>query len=144
MKHIITALLASAALTAPTFAAEGRWTEGFGQGNLEYFIDSQGLRLHIGCPTKDGSADAPSSVSLQRLSDHRDFTSFTLTVKGATFDGPFDAESRVGTNNFLALIKALRQDDATVKVGSKVVKFPKSNAAKVIPAYGKKFECNLM
>lgn len=31
-----------------------------------------------------------------------------------------------------------------VKVGTKVVKFPKSNAAKVIPAYGKKFECNLM
>lgn len=40
MKRIITALLASAALTAPTFAVEGRWTEGFGQGNLEYFIDA--------------------------------------------------------------------------------------------------------
>lgn len=144
MKRIITALLASAALTAPSFAAEGRWTEGFGQGNLEYFIDAQGLRLYIGCPTRNGSADAASSVSLQRLSDHRDFTTFALTVKGITFDGPFDADSRVGTNNFLELIKALRQSDATVKVGTKVVKFPKSNAAKVIPAYGKKFECNLM
>lgn len=143
MKLTVAALLALL-LSTSTLAAEGRWTEGFGQGNLEYFIDAQGLRLYIGCPTKDGSADASSSVSLQRLSDHRDFTSFTLTVKGATFDGPFDAESRVGTNNFLALLKALRQDDATVKVGTKVVKFPKSNAAKVIPAYGKKFECNLM
>lgn len=144
MKRIITALLASAALTAPTFAVEGRWTEGFGQGNLEYFIDAQGLRLYIGCPTKDGSPDASSDVSLQRLSDHRNLGSFTLTVKGMTFDGPFDASSRVGSNNFLELLKALRQDDATVKVGTKVVKFPKSNAAKVIPAYGKKFECNLM
>ena len=28
-----------AAACANSFAAQGRWTEGFGQGNLEYFID---------------------------------------------------------------------------------------------------------
>ena len=81
---------------------------------------------------------------LARAGGQVNFTAFALTVKGITFDGPFDEDSRVGTNNFLELIKALRQSDATVKVGTKVVKFPKSNAAKVIPAYGKKFECNLM
>ena len=40
-----------ALLCSPAFSAEGRWTEGFGQGNLEYFIDKQGFRLYIGCPT---------------------------------------------------------------------------------------------
>jgi len=37
---------------ANSFAAQGRWTEGFGQGNLEYFIDQDGFRLYIGCPTR--------------------------------------------------------------------------------------------
>jgi hypothetical protein len=38
------------------FAAQDRWTEGYGQGNFEYFIDKGNTRLYIGCPTQEGSA----------------------------------------------------------------------------------------
>ncbi len=131
-------------LCAFTFAADGRWTEGPGQGNLEYFIDVQGVRLYIGCPTKDGSADLPSSVSLENLSNGAAFKKFKIQVGGMTFDGPFSADSRVGENNFIALLDELRKADAIVNVAGKLIKFPKSNALKVLPSFGKKgFSCNL-
>lgn len=131
-------------LSIPAFAAEGKWTEGFGQGNLEYFIDDQGWRLHIGCPTQNGSANANSSVSVYRIVDDAQAKAFSLKVGGITFDGPFEANSRVGDNNFLALLEALRKGDAVVKLGAKSLTYPKSNAAKVLPVYGKKgFVCNL-
>ncbi|MFZ3001609.1 MAG: hypothetical protein WA071_14880 [Undibacterium umbellatum] len=126
------------------YAAEGRWTEGGGQGNLEYFIDYQGTRLYIGCPTKEGSEDAASSVTLERISDGMKYKQFTVSVNGISYDGPFDADSRVGTQNFLSLLAGLRKADAVVKAGSKTMTFPKSNAAKVVPVYGKGFSCNLM
>ena len=132
-----------AAACANSFAAQGRWTEGFGQGNLEYFIDQDGVRLYIGCPTKDGSADSQSSVSLSQLSNSKDIKKFTIDVNGISYDGPFSADSRVGDNNFLSLLENLRKGDAVVKFGGKSIKFPKSNAAKIIPAYGQKFNCNM-
>ena len=132
-----------AAVCANAFAAQGRWMEGFGQGNLEYFIDQDGVRLYIGCPTKDGSADAQSSVSLLQLSNSKDIQNFTIDVNGISYDGPFSADSRVGDNNFLSLLENLRKGDAVVKFGVKSIKLPKNNAAKVIPVYGKKFNCNL-
>ena len=132
-----------AAVCAYAFAAQGRWTEGFGQGNFEYFIDQDGVRLYIGCPTKDGSEDAQSSVSLSQLSNSKDIQKFTIDVNGISYDGPFSANSRVGDNNFLSLLENLRKGDAVVKFGGKSIKFPKNNAAKVIPVYGKKFSCNL-
>ena len=132
-----------AASAASSFAAQGRWTEGFGQGNLEYFIDQDGFRLIIGCPTQDGSLDAQSGVSLQQLANSRDVPKFTLTAAGITFDGPFDADSRVGDNNFVALLEGLRKGDAVVKANGKTIKFAKSNAVKVLPVYGKKFACNM-
>lgn len=130
-------------LCIPAISAEGRWTEGFGQGNIEYFIDVQGMRLHIACPTQDGSADTPSSVDLQRVSDSVSAKSFTISVNGVTYEGPFDAGSRVGENSFISLLDSLRKGDALVKAGNKSITFPKSNAAKVIPTYGKRFSCNL-
>ncbi len=132
-----------AASAASAIAAQGRWTEGFGQGNLEYFIDQDGFRLLIACPTQDGSADAPSGVSLQQLSNSRDVPKFTLSAAGISFDGPFDASSRVGDNNFLALLEGLRKGDAVVKANGKTIRFARSNAAKVLPVYGKKFACNM-
>lgn len=141
VSHLVLALLTL--LSLPVFAADGKWTEGFGQGNLEYFIDDQGWRLHIGCPTDQGSAEARSSVSVYRIVDNAPAKAFSLTVGGITFDGPFEANSRVGDNNFLALLQALRKGDAVVKLGTKSLTFPKSNAAKVLPVYGKKFQCNL-
>lgn len=133
-----------ALFSIPAFAAEGRWTEGFGQGNLEYFFDIQGMRFYIGCPTQNGSADLASSVSLQRIKDSKDVPQFTITVNGHTFDGPFTADSRVGENNFIALLTDLRKGDTTIKAGSTTLNVPKSNAAKVLPNHGKKgFACNL-
>lgn len=142
MKKIALGFVFSVACTN-SFAAQGRWTEGFGQGNLEYFIDQNGVRLYIGCPTKNGSAEALSSVSLSQLSNGQDIQKFTIDVNGISYDGPFSADSRVGDNNFLSLLENLRKGDAVVKFGGKSIKFPKSNSAKVIPIYGKKFSCNM-
>ena len=145
MKKTILATLLIAFTSLPALAAEGRWIEGYGQGNLEYFIDMKGMRLYISCPTKDGSADAMSSVSLQNINTSKDAKAFTITVNGTTFTGPFDADSRVGENNFIALINALRKGDAVVKVANQSLTFPVSNAAKIIPATNsKKFSCNTM
>lgn len=128
---------------ASTFAAQGRWTEGFGQGNFEYFIDHGGMRLYIGCATQEGSADSPSNVSLSNLKNGQEVQKFTINVNGVSYDGPFSADSRVGTNNFISLLENLRKGNAVVKFGQTSIKFSKSNAAKVIPVYGKKFSCNV-
>lgn len=139
----ITIWLVLIVLCGPAFSAENQWTEGYGQGNLEYFIDKQGFRLYIGCPTQDGSADEVSSVSLIKINDSSEIDQFKITVNGITFDAPFSADSRVGDNNFIALLENLRKGDAIVKFGKKTVIFPKSNAAKVIPVFGQKdFSCN--
>jgi hypothetical protein len=139
------ALLATLALAVPeAHAAEGRWTEGFGQGNLEYFIDAQGMRLLIGCPTQEGSVDAASGVALVSTASSQEVKKFTVKVVGRTFDGPFDAGNRAGESNFIALLNDLRKGDAAVSYGGKTITFPKSNAAQVLPLYGKKgFQCNL-
>lgn len=141
MRMTLGTLLATLALSAP--AATGRWTQGYGQGNLEYFIDAQGMRLSIGCPTQSGSADALSSVSLQSIDSLRQVARFTIAVNGQTYTGPFAADSRVGTNNFLGLLQDLRQTDAVVRHGAQTITFPKSNAAQVLPVYGKGWSCNL-
>lgn len=130
-------------LSEPVAAAKGQWKEGFGQGNLEYFIDQEGVRLYIGCPTKDGSADANSDVSLHQLSSDKDITNFTIDVNGNSYEGPFDAGSRVGENNFISLLEDLRKGDAVVKFDGKSVRFSKGNVADVVPVFGEKFECNL-
>jgi hypothetical protein len=125
-----------------TFAAEGKWTQGFGQGNLEYFVDAKKYRLYIGCPTQNGSADSPSSISVSE--NGNDLKKFELTANGNKYDGPIEATSRVGTNNFLALLDDLKKSDATLVIKGINVTFPKSNAATVLPTFGKKgFDCNL-
>ncbi|ATA53128.1 hypothetical protein CKY39_07820 [Variovorax boronicumulans] len=136
------ALLATLGLAAP--AAEGRWSQGFGQGNLEYFIDAQGMQLLIGCPTQEGSANAASSVILVSTASSQEVKKFTVKVGAHTFEGPFEADSRAGENNFIGLLNDLRKSDATVSYGGKTITFPKSNAAQILPVYGKKgFQCNL-
>lgn len=125
-------------------AAEGRWTEGFGQGNLEYFIDQQGLRLYIACPTQNGSQDLSSYVSLIRIDDDSEVPSFTLFINGITYEGPFSADSRVGANTFLSLLDDLRSGDAVLKLYGQSMTIKKSNAAEVLPLYDESFTCNLM
>lgn len=135
--------IALATACMSSIAAQGRWMEGYGQGNIEYFIDQVGMRLYIGCPTQDGSADSQSGVSLYQISNDEEVKKFTINVNGISYEGPFSADSRVGDNNFLSLLENLRKADALVKYNEKSIKFPKSNAAQIIPAYGKKFSCNL-
>ena len=132
------------ALPAYGMAAEGRWTEGFGQGDLEYFIDKQGMRLHIACPTEEGSANAFSAVTLQRQSDSSAVDPFTITVNGITVTGPVEADSRVGTDNFQVVFEGVRKGDAVVKFGKKTVVFPKANAPSVLPKPANGTRCNLM
>lgn len=137
-------IIISFLISTSAIAATGKWTEGFGQGNLEYFIDNQGYRLYIGCPTQDGSANMSSYVSLSNISDSSEVSSFTIKVDGITFDGPFEANSRVGENNFIALLEALHKGNAVVQFGKTKITYPKSNAKKVIPLFGQKsFSCNL-
>lgn len=122
-------------------SAQGVWTEGFGQGNLEYFIDNKTARLYISCPTSDGSADAMSGVSL--TVNGKEVTKFELIVGSYSFDGPFEAASRVDSDNFKVLMTELRKNNATVKFKNTTIVFPKSNAAKVIPKVNSKdFVCN--
>ena len=142
MKSLFFGLIISVACNHG-LAADGRWTEGFGQGNLEYFIDQDGMRLYIGCPTQDGSADSKSNIALSRTSDQKRIDKFTINVNGINFDGPFSADSRVDDNNFIALLENIRKGDAIVKFNGKTIKFRKSNAAKIIPVYGNNFSCNL-
>ena len=131
-------------LSMSAMAAEGAWAEGFGQGNLEYFIDKQGYQLYIGCPTEDGSSDSKASISLSKISDGSEIKKFTITAAGVTYEAPFTADSRVGDNNFISLLESLHKTNALVKFGNKSINFPKSNAAKVIPLFGAKtFSCNL-
>lgn len=130
-------------LSPAAYAAEGRWTQGFGQGNLEYFIDSRGWQFFIGCPTKDGSADALSGVSLHHIASGRQAKNFVIRVGGNEYRGPFAADSRVGTNNFISLLEDLRRTDAVVTHAQGTLTFPKSNVAQVVPVYGAKFKCNV-
>jgi hypothetical protein len=137
---ILGILLASLYLNA--FAAQGRWTEGYGQGNFEYFIDQGVMRLYIGCPTQNGSADALSNVTVSNLKNDQEVQNFAIKVNGVSYDGPFTAGSRVDSDNFRSLLENLRKGNAVVTFGQTSVKFPKSNAAKVIPV-GKKMQCNV-
>lgn len=126
---------------ATAFGAQDKWTEGYGQGNLEYFIDKGNMRLYIGCPTKEGNSEGESSVSL--LENDQEIKAFTIEANGISYEAPFSANSRVGDNNFLSLIDSLRRTDATIIYNGKTIKFPKNNAKKVLPVHGKNLECNL-
>lgn len=145
MKKTLISTLLIAFIQTTAIAADGKWTEGYGQGNLEYFIDFSGKRLHIGCPTKEGSEDSMSEVNVFNLANNKPEKQFSITVGGGTFEGPFDADSRVGESNFHALLKALRKGSAVIHIGKQSFKIPVSNAAKVLPLPGSKdFSCNTM
>ena len=98
------------------------------------------MRLYIGCPT---GAEAYASVALLTATTQKEVGKFAIRVAGRAYDGPFEADSRAGASNFMSLLADLRKADAVVVYGGKTVTFPKSNAAKVLPVYGKKFHCNL-
>ena len=134
--------LALCALCAPVLAAQGHWTEGYGQGTSEYFIDNQGYRLYIACPPQDPDSSNFASVVLSPLKNGADIQQFTISVNGHTFNGPIETGSRVGAQNFTALIDYLRKADAVVKFAGKSITFPKSDAAKVLPTQ-KKLTCNI-
>ena len=127
---------------ASSYAADGKWSDGFGQGDLEYSIEVKKYRLYISCPTENGNASASSYVEFS--DSGKEIKSFEISVGGKKYQGPFQASSRVGANNFTALLDDLKKSDAVVSFKDGSVTFPKSNAASVLPSYGKKgFACNL-
>lgn len=127
---------------ASSYAAEGKWSDGFGQGNYEYSIEVKKYSLYIGCPTENGNASASSYVEFRESG--KELKSFEISVGGKKYQGPFEASSRVGANNFTALLDDLRKSDAVVTFKDGSVILPKSNASSVLPSYGKKgFACNL-
>ena len=127
---------------ASSYAADGKWSDGFGQGDLEYSIEVKKYRLFISCPTENGNASASSYVEFS--DSGKEIKSFEISVGGKKYQGPFEASSRVGANNFTALLDDLKKSDAVVSFKDGSVTFPKSNAASVLPSYGKKgFACNL-
>ena len=134
-------LLTSAALTVVPLcanAAEGRWTQGFGQGNLEFFVDAQGMRLYLGCMTAEGSQ---SYVSLFPAAGGADIAAFEVKVAGLKFSAPFETASRVGSQNYVALLEALRKAPATVTFQGRSIAFPSGGAAQAIPAGVKATVC---
>lgn len=122
-------------------SAQGIWTESLNQGDLKYFIDMQNAQLHISCPTSGGTAKAMSNVSL--IINGKEASKFELIVGFYSFDVPFDAGSRLGSDQFKVLMTELKKYDAIVKFRDTTIVFPKSNAAKVIPNVNSKdFFCN--
>lgn len=131
---------------ATTVAAgpQPEWVTGFGQGNLEYFIDNQGVTLYVGCPTQDGSSEQPSTIKLLRSdSTDAEIESFQILVKGKSIDAPLEALSRVGVANFEYVYSALREADFAVVFNGRTVQFPLSNARTELPAVDSdEFACN--
>ena len=83
-------------------SAQDIWIESFGQGNIEYFIDNQTAQLHISCPTSSSLVEAKSNVSL--IINGKQAPKFELIVGFYSFDVPFDANSRLGSENFKLLM----------------------------------------
>lgn len=119
-------------------ATQGKWVQGYGQGNLEYFIDKGNVRLYIGCPSQESNSGGDSRVMLSIESNSPvsgDIKAFKIEAGGDVFDGPIVTGSRVGTNNFIGLIASLQKSDAKVTFANKVIIFPKSNITSVLHTY---------
>jgi hypothetical protein len=140
-KFLLIAFLSIIAFSS--FAAQDKWVEGFGQGNLEYSIDKGPVKLRIHCPTKQGSDTASSGIVL--IANNVEIKSFKIEVGGTSYTGPFYTGSRVDDNNFVDLFDKLQKSDAKVTYGKNVVVFPKSNVAAVVPKVrSKDFSCNIL
>jgi hypothetical protein len=122
-----------AALATPALAADGRWTRAEAEGDLEFFIDQDTMRLFVACPTKKGQADLPSAVTLH-YNDMSEVEKFTVSIGATSVDGPVSAEGADGAGRFRTLLGALRQGDATVRFGETTLRLPRGNAAEVLPA----------
>lgn len=121
-----------AALATPALAADGRWTRAEAEGDLEFFVDQDTMRLFIACPTAKGQADMASAVTLH-YNDMSEVDKFTVTVGATSIEGPISAEDADGVRRFKALLGALRQGDAEVRYDASTLRLPKGNAATVLP-----------
>lgn len=139
-KILIAMTLSSVCMMAS--ATEGKWVQGFGQGDIEYFIDKGNARLYIECPAEESNNGGDSTVSL--FVNDKNVDHFKVIVAGNTYDGPFKTGPRYATNAFVQLIKDLNEGDAKVVYGKTTVIFPKSNVKSVLHTYmSGKFGCAL-
>ena len=130
-KILIAIILSSYSLVAT--AAEGKWTKGFGQGNLEYFIDKGNTRLSIGCLSEESNNGG--YVSVDFIVDSKFVKSFKIQIDGRTYHGPFNSGTRNGSNDVIGLIDDLQKTDAKVVYGANTFVFPKSNVSKILQTY---------
>lgn len=129
------------AIGAQASASGNSWSQGYGQGNYEFFADSKGLRLYIACHTGDGSPDARSSVSLLDAKTGKSLGDFKLILPRMTVSGPLTIDSNAEESTYFALLEGLRKNDATVQYRGQTVVFPKTGADKAIPAGPKATVC---
>lgn len=142
LKNVILFVLALIA-SAGTMAADG-WKQSYEGGAYEFLTEKQDIRLLVTCNTADKGPQALSSVTLSRLSTGHRIGQFKIIVNGNTYDGPIETASRVGSENFKALMKDLRRGDANVKYAAYTVLMSKTGAAKAILPVDSKFPCQTL
>lgn len=130
-KFLIAVLLSFVCLMAT--ATEGKWIKGYGQGNLEFFIDKGKARLYIGCPSDESNNGG--DVNIMLFVNDKEVKSFKVQADGNTYAGPLSSFTRNGAGAVIELINNLRKTDAKVTYGSNVVTFPKSNVTAVLNTY---------
>ena len=130
-KVLIAVTLSSVCLVG--IAAEGKWTKGYGQGNLEFFIDKGNARLSLACPSQESNNGGYADVTL--LVNNKDVRSFKIQAGEVNLNGPFTTSTRGGENSFISLINNLHKTDAKVTYGTNTFVFPKSNVTSVLPTY---------
>jgi hypothetical protein len=136
-------MLALGATCLPALSAEGKWMQQGAQGTREFFIDKQGYRLLVICPTVSDLSEARSAVSLVKMSDGSDVGEFTIKVGKTSVPGNIEASNRLGDSTFLDALRILRNGDALISFGKQSITFGKSNAADILPSSASKLMCKL-
>lgn len=144
IRHSFGPALLASVLASPVwaFGEVGRWSSGWGQGTAEYVVvDARQNQLYIAC---NDTGPATMALTVGGRNYTREQGDFVLFIDGK---GPYyasDAGSRAGGDNFRVAWDALRTGRSVqARTGDgKVVTFPLTGAAKVLPARTSKlFQC---
>lgn len=124
------------------FAKDNTWTEGFGQGTTEYFINNNEITLLISCTDKDDENAPESSVVVFNNKTNKKGKGIYIDVNNNKYSLPLVAGSRVDVNNFIQLLEDLRKNDFSLNSSSGSLSFKKNASNKIIPKFGSKnFTC---
>ncbi len=102
-----------AAPSAPANGPAPEWGTGFGQGNFEFHLASDGVDFVINCPTQNGSDTQMSGMLLNRDDNTgQQIDDFQILIDGKSIRGPIDATSSVDRANFIFVYERLRKMDS--------------------------------